>query len=132
MNTHYKELLVRAFAGELSPNENRLLADELERNAELRAERTALEQLHVQLAGYNPGFSDDFNEKLMQKLSLGSVLFVPNHALRIFKRVGMVAAAAILVLLVLVYWHEQSLDINSLLGLSDLKPEDFDTLFANY
>jgi anti-sigma factor RsiW len=132
MNKMYKELLMRALDGELSPNESRLLEDELTRNPELVDEKEALEHLQGQLAAFNPSFSDDFDEKLMQRLSLGAVLFVPNHAFRIFKRVGMVAAAAIFVLLTLVYWHEQSLDINSLLGISDLKPEDFDNLFANY
>ncbi len=44
----------------------------------------------------------------------------------------MLAAAAIAALLMLVYYHDQSLDFNSLLGIADLMPEDFDNLFATY
>ncbi len=128
----YEKLLLRSFDEELSQNELQLLESALERNPDLRAYRQSIIQLRQKLSGYEATFSIGFEGRLMNRLKLGSLVLAPIYLTKVFKRTGMLAAAAILVLLILVYWHEQSLDVDSMLGLSGLQPEDFDNLFANY
>lgn len=132
MQIDFKTLLHRSFDEELTVNEQQLLADELNRNSSLRQEKADLQLFRDQIATYQPSFSDNFSEKLLDKIRVGSLVIAPRQLRLIFARTGLMAAAAIAALLMLVYYHDQSLDFNSLLGIADLVPEDFDNLFATY
>lgn len=128
----YEKLLLRSFDEDLSKNELQLLETALARDASLREYQQSVLQLRQKLGEYDASFSPGFKDRVAARLKLGKLVLTPPYLTKIFRRTGMLAAAAILVLLMLVYWHEQSLDLDSLLGLSDLQPEDFDHLFANY
>ncbi len=132
MQIDFKTLLHRSFDEELTVNEQQLLADELKRNLALRQEELELQRFRDRLASYQPSFSNDFSEKLLDKVRFGGLAIAPRQLGLIFARTGLMAAAAIAALLMLVYYHDQSLDFNSLLGIADLVPEDFDNLFATY
>jgi hypothetical protein len=132
MQIDFKTLLYRSLDEELTANEQQLLADELMRNPSLRQEKAELQRFRDRLASYQPSFSNGFSENLLDKVKVGSLAIAPRQLGLIFARTGMLAAAAIAALLMLVYYHDQSLDFNSLLGIADLVPEDFDNLFATY
>lgn len=128
----YEKRLLRSFDEDLSSNELRLLETALASDASLREYKKSVMQLRQNLEEYEATFSAGFEDRVAARLKLGKLILTPPYLKQIFRRTGMLAAAAILVLLMLVYWHEQSLDVDSLLGLSGLQPEDFDHLFANY
>jgi hypothetical protein len=132
MTNDFKTLLHRSFDEPLTANEQILLDHELERNPDLQSEKKSIESLRKLIGKYKPGFKDDFAEKVLERLSFGRLIVAPNQVWMVFKRAGLMAAAAIIILLVMVYWQDQSFRLNSLLGLSELHPEDFDNLFANY
>lgn len=132
MQMDFKILLHRSFDEELTANEQQLLADELKRNPALRQGKIEIQRLRDRMASYQPSLSDDFSEKLIDKVRVGNLVIAPRQLGLIFARTGMLAAAAIAALLMLVYYHDQSLDFNSMLGIADLMPEDFDNLFAIY
>jgi hypothetical protein len=132
MKTDFKTLLQRSFDEPLTQNEKLILSLELERNPELQAEKESIESIRNLMGTYKPGFDSNFTEKVFERLSLGNILVAPNQLWRVFKRTGLLAAAAIIILLMMVYWHDQSLNLNSLLGIADLRAEDFENLFANH
>lgn len=132
MQINYNELLIRSLDEPLSSREQKLLETELERNLELRQIKDDLHNIRNSLANYRANFDDEFVTQVLNRLSIGGLYFSPHYFQRIVKWTGLAAAAVILFLLMLVYWDHQTLDLDSLLGLADLRPEDFDHYFANY
>lgn len=132
MQTDFKTILHRSFDEKLTVNEQQLLADELKRNPALRQEKLDIQRLRDRLASYKPSFSGHFSEKLLAKVRIGNLAIAPRQMALVFARTAVLAAAAIAALLMLVYYHDQSLNFYSLLGIADLMPEDFDNLFAIY
>lgn len=133
MKRSMSKLLLRSFDCQLNEKERARLDKALAEDEALRQMKKEYELMRSTLATFEPGFSAAFNENTIGKLG-SSLACHQEHQLvfRFILRLGVSAAAAVLILLMIVLYKEQSLRIDSLMGFSGLTPDDFDNLFANY
>lgn len=118
-----KELLNRSYEeGALTAEEQLWLDEALATNTELQKEKRELEALHGLLADYSPMFKPGFADRVLDvaynKPVLGDNLYF------LFKRFALTGVAAIIALLILVYFTDGSFSFDAMLGLSDLSKDN--------
>ncbi len=114
-----KELLIRSFDEELSAEEKQKLNKALLRSEALRMEKKEMEDTRNMIAGYSPSFSSDFSTNVLERIEEAD-----NGLYFLFKRFALGAVAAIIMLLISVYYTDGSISGDSLLGLSDLTTDN--------
>jgi len=124
MEDSIKKTAAASFDRELSKEEQKELAEALNRSEELRREKEALQHDEALLSKYEAAFGEGFAQKVSERwFSQTQTDFYP-----LFKKILLGAAAAILLMLFSAYYTDGDLSASSLLGLSDLSSDEI--LFA--
>ena len=133
MKRNHGLLLVKALLDETNNKEknqlNQLLANDV----------TTANQLHewqqtaALLQKYTPGFQSNFRANVLRNIGRMQMLQKKQKEIYVWMlRTSIAAAAAVFLLLLYVIWQENSLSIESVLGLKGLLSEDFTNLLATY
>lgn len=119
-----RELLSKSFDQELTSEEKTALADALETSSELREEKVSIEKMRKLLASSSSSFSRSFvNDTLAKVRQEQNENPQITQFINIFKRVAFSGAAAIIALLIAIYFIDGSLATDALSGISDYSPE---------
>ncbi len=119
-----RELLSKSFDQELTSEEKTALADALETSSELREEKVSIEKMRKLLASSSSSFSRSFvNDTLAKVRQEQNENPQITQFINIFKRVAFSGAAAIIALLIAIYFIDGSLATDTLSGISDYSPE---------
>ncbi len=113
-----KTLLYESFDRRLSADEQKLLDDALKNSEELRNEKAEVEKLRNMLGSFTPEFTADFTDRVINKIESETSGFI-----NIFRYLVMTGIAAIILLLVTIYFTDGSISYETLSGLSDYSPE---------
>lgn len=126
MNDRLKELLMRSFDSELTPEEERELTEALEGAPELREERARHAKLRAALAkGPDGGFGPLFVQRVMERIeavdlaALGALDKAAMTFGQMFRRVALIGAAAMLVLMVVNLSFSECFSLAGAFGLCD-------------
>ena len=114
-----KKLLLRSYDATLSEEENRELKAALLHSEALRVEKEELDNMRTKLSDFEMDFTQDFTERLMQRIA-GEKGFT---FLSVFRAVAFSGVAAIILVLITVYFVDGSLNIDSLLGINGYAPD---------
>ncbi len=119
-----RALLIKSYEeGGLTPEEQHLLDGALADHEELRQEQTELEALHKMLANYTPAFKPGFAGRVLETVSQATASSDDNLYF-LFKRFALTGVAAIIALLISVYFTDGNFSFDALLGLSDLSKDN--------
>jgi hypothetical protein len=119
-----REILLKSFDTSLTPEEERLLADALSQSEELREEKKAFEQVREMMAAADFSFNEGFTDRVIENIQEGKQSDPQMvQILNIFKHVAITGAAAIIALLIAIYFIDGSLATDTLMGISDYAPE---------
>lgn len=133
MNSNWNKTLLRHLLDELPAARRRALHAKLADDPQLQQKMADWQAVIAELSGYQPDFPSGFEQRVLQRLALQSRLIIQERlAWRTMLRFSISAAAAVIVLIVWVYFQEHSLSVEHLLGLAGLKTDDFANLLANY
>jgi hypothetical protein len=124
-----KELLFQSYDRELTADEQRLLDTALESYVSLRQEKEELENLRVLFSDYQPEFSEDFQQNILDRIYHSAK---PNEFFQLFKAVALSGVAAILLILLTIYFTDGSLNIDAIYGLSNYTPDEELFTYLNY
>ena len=125
-----KKLLLRSYDDDLSLVEKEVLEKGLAKSQELRDEQTAIESMRKMFGNVSPEFDAGFSERVMQKVEIDkSKSSFPVYS--IFKRVALSGAAAIIALLISIYYTDGSLSLDALYGLYEYAPDEAAVSFFN-
>ena len=113
-----KTLLYESFDRRLSADEQKLLDNALKNSEELRNEKAEVEKLRNMLGSFTPEFTADFTDRVINKIESETSGFI-----NIFRYLVMTGIAAIILLLVTIYFTDGNLSYETLSGLSDYSPE---------
>ncbi len=114
-----KQLLFRSYDALLSKEEERHLQDELTQSELLKEEKKKLDKMRTKIAAFDADFSTGFTERLMQRIA-GERGFA---FLTVFRTVALSGVAAIILVLLTVYFVDGSLNLDSLLGINGYAPD---------
>ncbi len=123
------ELLLKSYDGDLTIEEQQVLNDALQKDASLRQQKTELDDLRNHLAQFNPAFSANFAENVMEHIAPS---FVQKDFIQLFKALAFGGVAAILVILLTIYFTDGSLGVDALYGLSGFSPDEELFTYINY
>jgi len=113
----FKNLLYQSFDRKLTPAEQKILDDALIRSNELKNEKLEIEKMRNMLEDYRPLISNDFTAKVMNKIESRKTFYT------VFKYLVMTGVAAIILLLVTIYFTDGTVSYETLSGLSGYTPE---------
>ncbi len=113
-----KQLLLRSYDMPLNEKEKQQLQDGLAQSEVLRKEKENLDNVRTKIAAFEADFSTGFTERLMQYIA-GESGFA---FLAVFRAFALSGAAAIILVLLMVYFMDGSLHLDSLLGINDYAP----------
>ncbi len=113
------ELLLRSFDAPLNKEERRSLEEALAQSEALRREKTEVDNLRTQIANFNPDFSSGFTERIMQRIANETGFAFQT----VFRTIAFSGMAAIILVLLSVYYVDGSLNLNSLLGINGYAPD---------
>ncbi len=116
-----RELLIRSFGEPLLPEEEKQLKEALKQSEALRKEKNELEAVRTVMSDYSPSFGDGFSKTVLDRIE---AMTDDSNLYQLFKRFALGGVAAILVLLISVYFTDGNLSTDSLLGLSDLSTDN--------
>ncbi len=114
-----RQLLLRSYDMPLNEKEKRHLQDELTKSDVLKEEKEKLDKMRTKIIAFEADFSTGFTEKLMQRIA-GESGFA---FLTVFRTVALSGVAAIILVLLTVYFVDGSLNLDSLLGLNGYTPD---------
>ena len=126
MNTEkrkLKKLLYRSFDAELSEREQRVLNEGLKKFPDLATEKEAVSSLRSHLSQQEGAFSGGFEKKIMSRIQRHGALISAFTIKPTFRAVALSGVAAILVVLISVYFIDGSLSIDSLMGINSYNPD---------
>lgn len=123
-----KELLYRSFDDELNKSEATNLKEALSNSKELRNEKESIEEVRNILGQNQFQFNDGFADRVLSTLEANNAVFVVG-LYNLFKRVAITGIAAIIVLLISIYFIDGSIETDSFYGLTSYIPEDADLTF---
>jgi len=125
-----KKLLLRSYDDELSQAEKDVLEKGLAESQELRDEQTAIETMRKTLGNFSPEFKTGFSDRVMQQVeNIDFRTSIPIYS--VFKRVALSGAAAIIALLISIYYTDGSLSLDALYGLYEYAPDEAAVSFFN-
>jgi hypothetical protein len=118
-----KKLLVRSLEEPLGNKDQQLLDAGLESSAELQKEKLEILKLRKNLSTIEAGFSKNFEQKVMNAIRMEKSLTSNFEILPIFRAVAFSGIAAILIVLIGVYFADGSLNFDSIMGISRYAPD---------
>lgn len=129
------QLLLKSFDVELQPHEAQQLQAALQEYEELRTQQQQVLQMRTLLAGQEYQFTSGFEDRVMDaitraaapksiEVNFGDALFIA------FRRVALSGVAAILLLLAITYFNQQSLSLTAITGINTLNTEDVDLFYT--
>ncbi len=116
-----RALLIQSFDEPLLPEEKKQLRNALSRSETLRKEKKELEEIRNMMSDYSPAFSNDFSTTVLNKIE---TVADNDNLYHLFKRFALGGIAAIIFLLISVYFTDGNISADSLLGLSDLSTDN--------
>jgi len=116
-----RALLIQSFDEPLLPEEEKQLQNALSRSETLRKEKKELEEIRNMMSDYSPAFSNDFSTTVLNKIE---TVADNDNLYHLFKRFALGGIAAIIFLLISVYFTDGNISADSLLGLSDLSTDN--------
>lgn len=116
-----RALLIQSFDEPLLPEEEKQLRNALIRSETLRKEKKELEEIRNMMSDYSPAFSNDFSTTVLNKIE---TVADNDNLYHLFKRFALGGIAAIIFLLISVYFTDGNISADSLLGLSDLSTDN--------
>jgi len=119
-----KEILLKSFDTELTPQERKMLDGALQHSEELRQKKQEIEQMRALLAGQESSFESGFANRVMEQIETKTA--APSKTVEmysIFKRIAITGIAAIIALLIAIYFIDGSLNMDSVFGLSQYSPD---------
>jgi len=118
-------LLYRSFDERLSPGDQRLLDEALEKDPQLKAEKESLKRLRSRMAASAAtAFPPLFADRILQRLGEEPEESFMEDLLWSFRKVIWIGAASIILLLVNNYLNSGDLSVNSLLAMPQLSIEE--------
>ncbi len=114
-----KNLLLRSYDDRLTAEEKHRLDDALKVSVELQQEKAALDRLRQEIGNWEPGFAPGFANRVMRHLTGEESLVFQS----VFRAVALSGMAAILLVLLTVYFMDGSLNLDSLLGINGYAPD---------
>ncbi len=123
-----KEILLKSFDAELTPQERELLDEALQHSEELRKEKQEIEQMRTFFSGQDTSFESGFADRVMERLETPAKTI---EMYSIFKRVAITGIAAIIALLIAIYFIDGSLTLNAVLGISGYSADGADLSVLN-
>ncbi|UBM62771.1 hypothetical protein LA303_02030 [Candidatus Sulfidibacterium hydrothermale] len=114
-----EKLLIRSYDEELTAEEHQKLAAALSSSEQLRKEKETLDKIRHDFSTWSPDFQPGFTEKVMMRMA-GENPFVFRS---VFRAVALSGVAAIILVLLSVYFMDGSLNLDSLLGIHGYAPD---------
>jgi hypothetical protein len=116
-----KKLLHRSYDEDLSPEEQKVLEVALMADPGLQQEKVHLDQLRVRLSSYQADFSSDFSNKIISRIYGFNQ---PDDFIKLFRTIALSGVAAILLILITIYFTDGSLGLDALYGLTGYSPNE--------
>ncbi len=116
-----KELLHRSYDENLSPEEQKALDLALHTDPGLQNEKVVLEQIRARLSGYQADFSSDFSNEIISKIYDFNQ---QDDFIKLFRAIALSGVAAILLILLTIYFTDGSLGLDALYGLTGYSPNE--------
>ena len=113
-----KELLLRSYDEPLNEEESQRLKQELAQSDVLQKDKDDLDNMRTEIAAFEADFSAGFTERLMQRIT-GENGFA---FLAVFRAVALSGVAAIILVLLTVYFMDGNLNLDNLLGINGYAP----------
>lgn len=127
-----KEILLKSFDTELTPEEQKLLDNALQGSEELRKEKQEIEQMRNLLSGQEASFETGFEDRVMERLETEPTASPKTiEMVSVFKRVAITGMAAIIALLITIYFVDGTLNLDSLFGLTNYSPDGAELSMLN-
>jgi len=114
-----KVLLLRSYDAPLNKEESARLQSALEKSEELRQEKEAMDNLRTRFSNFETDFQPGFTERLMQRIANESGFLFQS----VFRTIALTGVAAIILVLLSVYFVDGSLNLDSLLGINHYAPD---------
>ena len=132
MNKKKLKLLIKSLDKDFSGKEKNQLDAALKGSVSLQEEKRKLEKIQSLLKEQDYSFKPSFVDRVMNKVSLqkGRKIIFPeftNGFSLVFKRVVISGAAAILILLMSIYFTRGSFSFDSLIGADSISEENYVT-----
>lgn len=118
-----KKLLYRSFEETLGNSDNQLLETGLKASSELQKEKQDIHTLRENLSAVKADFSLGFEQKIMSLIRQEQSPIPAFEILPVFRTVAFSGLAAILVVLVGIYFTNGSLNLDSIMGISKYAPD---------
>ena len=120
-----QQLLYKSLDEPLYGKEKQQLEEVLHTSEALREEKESLLEMRKKVASFEPKFNTGFTDRVMEKIEQEEHLVQKQdiHFYKIFKRVVVTGVAAIILLLLTIYFTDGNLSYDSLTGLSGYSPE---------
>jgi len=118
-----KKLLYRSFEEPLGKSDNQLLDAGLKASPELQQEKQDIHSLRENLSAVTTDFSQSFEQKVMTLIQREESPVPAFEIFPIFRTVAFSGLAAILVVLIGVYFTNGSLNLDSIMGISKYAPD---------
>ena len=122
--TNIKDLLIRSFDEELSPDDAVMLEDALKQSSALRAEKQRLEQMRRAIAELQAPEDGQFAQRVMAKLREGRKKTLNSRLVSIFPKVAAACLLVFMLSLLAIYFSSGTLSIDAIIGVEELTPED--------
>jgi len=118
-----KKLLYRSFDETLTEREQQHLAEGLEKFPHLQEEKESVASLRNRLSEKRESFSAQFEDKLMDRIRAQAAPINIFSIKPVFRTVALSGVAAIIVVLISVYFIDGSLSLDSILGINGYSPD---------
>ena len=118
-----RKLLYRSFEERLGNKEQQLLETGLNTFDELQKENQDIIELRENLSNVKTNFSSGFEQNVMHLIAQEKTLVTTFEIYPIFRAVAFSGIAAILIVLVGVYFADGSLNFDSIMGISRYAPD---------
>lgn len=118
-----RKLLVRSFEGTLGSKDQQLLNAGLETSEELKKEKQEILSLRKKLSHVKADFSGGFEQNVMNIIRKEKNPVTTFEILPVFRAVAFSGIAAILIVLIGVYFADGSLNFDTIMGISRYAPD---------
>ncbi len=118
-----RKLLYRSFDEPLDNRDRQILEAGLDTFDELKKENQDIRMLRENLGVFKADFSPGFEQKVMDSISQEKNLVTTFEILPIFRAFAFSGIAAILIVLIGVYFADGSLNFDSIMGISRYAPD---------
>ena len=126
----HENLMIKFLLNETSEKEAAQLQQWIQNDEKAASQLLDWKSIDAKLKTYQPDFKPGFSKKILNKIRQRKM--TQKEIYHWLLRGSMGAAAAVLLLLMYVLWQDNSLSIESVLGLKGLISEDFTNLLATY